>query len=45
MRKSHVLVDHVSLEILNLMASLLQATRIADLRMGFAGGLPGDEIG
>jgi len=42
--ESHVLVEHVSLEIFGLMASLLEATRIVDLSMRPLRGLPRDEI-
>ena len=39
MGESHILVDHIFLEILYLMASLLKATLIVDLCMRFAGPL------
>jgi hypothetical protein len=45
MGEGHILIDHISLEVFNLMASLLEATRIADLCVGFARFLSGDEVG
>jgi len=44
MGEGHILIDHVSLEISSLMASLLEATRIVDLGMGPLGCLARDEI-
>jgi hypothetical protein len=44
MGEGHILIDHVSLEILDLMTPLLEATRIADLGMGLRGFLSGDEV-
>ena len=43
--EGHILIDHVSLEIFRLMTSLLEAGRIADLCMGLARFLSGDEVG
>ena len=43
-RKGHILVDHVPLEVLGLVASPLEAARITDLRMRLARPLPRDEI-
>jgi hypothetical protein len=43
--KSHILVNHISLEIFNLVAALLQTTRVTDLCMRFVGSFPRDEIG
>jgi hypothetical protein len=45
MGKGHILINHISLEILNLMASLLEATRIVDLRMRLARSFSGDKVG
>ena len=45
MGESHILIDHIPLEVFNLMASLLEATRIADLCVGLARFLSGDEVG
>ena len=45
MGEGDVLIDHVSLEILSLMTSLLEAGRITDLRVGLRGFLSGDEVG
>jgi hypothetical protein len=42
--EGHILIDHVSLEIFSLMASLLEATRIVDLCMRPLGCLSRDEI-
>jgi hypothetical protein len=42
--EGHIFIDHVSLEIFNLMASLLEATRIVDLSMRPLGCLARDEI-
>lgn len=44
-REGHILIDHVCFEIFRLMTSLLEAGRIADLCMGPAGLLSGDEVG
>ncbi len=44
MGEGHILIDHVPFEIFDLMASLLEAGRIADLCMGLARFLPGDEV-
>jgi hypothetical protein len=43
-REGDVLVNHVPLQILLPVAPLLEATRIADLRMRCARFLPGDEV-
>jgi len=45
MGEGYILIDHISLEVFNLMASLLEATRIADLCVGLAWFLSGDEVG
>ncbi len=45
MGEGDILIDHVSPEILDLMASLLQAACIADLRMRHGRLFPRDEIG
>jgi len=45
MGEGHILIDHISLKIFNLMTSLLETSCIADLSMGFARSLPRDEIG
>jgi hypothetical protein len=42
--EGHIFVDHVSLEIFSLMASLLEATRIVDLCMRPFWRLARDEI-
>jgi hypothetical protein len=44
MGKRHILINDVPLKILNLVAPLLEAARIAYLRMGPARPLSGDEI-
>jgi hypothetical protein len=44
MGERHIFIDHVSLEIPGLMASLLEATRIVDFCMRPLGGLTRDEI-
>jgi hypothetical protein len=44
-REGYILVDHILLEILNLMASLLEATCIADLCVRRARPFPGNKIG
>ena len=43
--EGYVLVDHVPLEIVRLVTSLLEAGRIADLSMGPVRFLPRDEVG
>jgi hypothetical protein len=43
--EGHILIDHIPLEILDLVTSLLKATRIADLGMRFARSFSGDKIG
>jgi hypothetical protein len=45
MGETHIFIDHISLKVFNLVASLLETTRIADLCMGSAWPLPGDEVG
>jgi hypothetical protein len=45
MGEGHILIDHISLKVLNLVTSLLKTARIADLCMGPAWPFPGDEIG
>ena len=45
MGEGNILIDHISLEILDLMTPLLQAACIANLRMWHGRLLPGDEIG
>ena len=45
MGEGHILIDHVSFEIVRLMTSLLEAGRIADLGMGPVRLLSGDEVG
>jgi hypothetical protein len=45
MREGHILIDHVSLEVFNLMASLLEATCIVNLCMGSAWPFSRDKIG
>lgn len=44
-RKDHILINHILLQVLNLMASLLKATGVTDLRMGFTGSLAREKIG
>jgi hypothetical protein len=43
--KSHILVDHISLQGFDLVATLLETTRITNLCMRFAGPFPRNEIG
>jgi hypothetical protein len=43
--EGHILIDHLVLEILDSMTSLLETTGVANLRMGPARPLSGDEIG
>ena len=43
--EGNILVDHVSLEVLDLVTSLLEAARITDLGMGSVRPLSGDEVG
>ena len=45
MGEGHILIDHIPLEIFDLMASLLETTRIVDLCVRPARPLPRDEIG
>jgi hypothetical protein len=42
--EGHIFINHVFLEIFNLMASLLEATRVVDLCMRPLGCLARDEI-
>jgi len=43
-RERHILIDHISLEVFDLMTSLLEAARIADLGVGRARPLPRQEV-
>jgi hypothetical protein len=43
--KSNILVDHISLQVFDLVATLLETTRITNLCMRFAGPFPRNEIG
>ena len=43
-RERHILIDHISLEVFDLMTSLLEAARVADLGVGRAGPLPRQEV-
>ena len=45
MGKGHILIDHIPLEVFDLMTSLLEAARIADLRVRRARPLPRQEVG
>jgi len=45
MGEGYIFIDHILFEVFSLMATLLEATRIVDFRMGFAWPLPGEEIG
>jgi len=45
MGEGHILIDHISLQIFDLMTPLLEAARIADLGVGLRGFLSGDEVG
>ena len=45
MGEGHILIDHIPFEIFDLVASLLEAGRIADLGVGPARFLSGDEVG
>ena len=44
MRKGHILVDHVSLKVFDLMTAFLETTCVTNLCMGLARGLPGEEV-
>jgi hypothetical protein len=44
-RKGYIFIDHIPLEVLNFMASVLEAGPITDFSVGFAGSLAGEEVG
>jgi len=44
MRKGHILIDHISLEVFDLMAAFLETTHVANLCMGLARALSGEEV-
>jgi hypothetical protein len=43
--KSNILVDHISLQVFDLVATFLETTRITNLCMRFAGPFPRNEVG
>ena len=45
MGKGHILIDHIPLKVFDFMASLLEATRIVDLRMRLVWPFSGDKVG
>jgi hypothetical protein len=43
-RERHILIDHISLEVFDLMTSLLEAARVANLGVGRARPFPRQEV-